>query len=93
MMGIIKMRIPAKAKTIMTPRMISQKKRSMSILVGHSGLSARLTRDVAADVSVSMAPNRTELNVDYTKMDKHMALSTEAADSRTGFGDETHGRT
>lgn len=93
MMGIIKMRIPAKANTIMTPRMISQKKRSMSILVGHSGLSARLTRNVAADVSVSMAPDRTEQNVvDYTNIDKHMALSTEA-DSRPGFGDETHGRT
>lgn len=30
--------------------MISQKKRSMSILVGHSGLSARLTRIAATDV-------------------------------------------
>lgn len=30
------MRIPAKANTIMTPRIISQKKRNMSILVGHS---------------------------------------------------------
>lgn len=92
MMGIIKMRIPAKANTIMTPRMISQKKRSMSILVGHSGLSARLTRIAATDVLCRWL--LTGQNVaDYTKTDKHIALSTEAADSRPGLGDETHGRT
>lgn len=54
------MRIPAKANTIMTPRMISQKKRSMSILVGHSGLSTRLTRICCDRCVVSMAPDRTK---------------------------------
>lgn len=59
MMGIIKMRIPAKANTIMTPRTISHKNRSMSILDGHSELSERLKRNAAADVFVSMAPAET----------------------------------
>ncbi|KAH8772519.1 hypothetical protein F5883DRAFT_33559 [Diaporthe sp. PMI_573] len=80
MTGIIKMRMPAKAKIIMTPRIISHRNRIMSILVGHPGLSGRLTRNTAADCLISMAPAKTE---------ERMALSTKRAACWSEFGDKT----
>lgn len=78
MTGIIKMRIPAKANTIMTPRMISHKKRSMSILGGHSELSKRLKETLRQMCWCRRLRSRQDV-VGCTKTQKHTALSTKRA--------------
>lgn len=55
MTGIIKTKIPAKAKIIMTARITRYRKRIMSILDDHPGLNRRLARSTAANVLVSGA--------------------------------------
>lgn len=92
-MGIIRIRIPAKANTIMTPKTMSHRKRSMSILVCHSGLSGRLTRNCRGRF-VGFDGSGLEDVVDCTKTEEQHGFGSQRSSQLTWFWRrDTRGKT